>query len=331
MSDKNIKPKVTSYRETFEEYKKLTRNSEPESGLKHSIYVGIGAMIISFVVLLFLLDGLLPTLLAVIIGVASGYFGGVKEREFTKFINKVKDEYSIKVSESYNSLISELKESHTEVFKDDSVIGFQRNEEVYIITNFSLPTTPKLHDSFLELAVDQVSGNEYLKYNTLITNLNNIIRIQKIPIESLEYVGWSSSVILLGSYDSMNDEDEGSFYKITYLQDGLVHELFSFSKVADYLQTHTNLNQASTNQSQFNAQSISSATESPINNQSTIDRAMVEKLNPTSTVEPSSTPGATKEQKSNAENQMEALMKLQELNQQQLRPKSPSDPSNENK
>lgn len=329
MSDKNINPKVASYRETFEEYKKQTLNSEAESGLKHSIYVGIGATIISFVVLLFLLDGLLPTLLAVIIGVASGYFGGVKEREFTKFINKAKDEYSIKVSESYNSLISELKESHTEVFKDDSVIGFQRNEEVYIITNFSYPTTPKLHDSFLELAVDQVSGNEYLKYNTLITNLNNIIRIQKIPTESLEYVGWSSSVILLGSYGSMGEEDE--FYKITYRQDGLVHELFCFGKVADYLQTHTNLNQASTNQSQFNAQSISSATESSINNQLSIERAMVEKLNPTSTVEPSSTPGATKEQKSNAENQMEALMKLQELNQQQLRPKSPSDPSNENK
>jgi hypothetical protein len=236
-----LDPKLGSYRSRYTAYKaQITMGKNEESGTMHSIQIGCGAAVISFIVLLFFVEtGLI--FFSIAIGILVGWLGGKKEREYENFITAVKVEYLLKVRDEYEKLLTQFRETHKEIFNVDNAIGFIRENEVCVLNKLENITYLQTRFFFLDYALDRKDPKKYLETQYVVIPINMIfdtIILRHSPenqnpklLENLTQIN-----PLLGFYSEGEVLDD--VCEISYNQAGVPKRVILSFIVAEYVLTY---------------------------------------------------------------------------------------------
>ena len=205
------------------------RSRYKKSGLKHSFKIGFGTAAFAAIILMFFVDtGII--LFALIIGVFVGWLVGQKER---KFFSAVRVEYLAAVKAEFAAMVEHLRQTHTEIFDEESGIGFKRLTEIIVLNRLDLDDGFKLRDDFMDFAIDQKAPSDFLNTQLLSINLEQILDIKEVkfdddaPLEDFYYHNFIG-------FGNLN-VDINNYYVINYRLDGVIKTVICSNKVFNHI------------------------------------------------------------------------------------------------
>lgn len=233
MLKNNLDYRNGSYEERFEELGGVNSLINSELFKSAPIAWGFAVFVVAYIVL-FTAIGSGVFIPAAIVGIIVGYYKSAKIKKLHKFLDLVRTKYDTKVLNHYNNLLLELNNTHTEVFKNDSVTGFRRNDEIYIINNYNYSTELNItsYDLFTILAINDSKAMDYLE-NTLINiNLADITAIE-------ERNDYFDDEILILSWRDVEDDEE-TYYRVQGKKGRSKFKFDTFKLVTNYLLSNNN-------------------------------------------------------------------------------------------